>query len=398
MTSPVDTSVKWFTSMMLNAPVLPGAAGAGIALFDACLKDGFDVKSATITVASGVATVAWSGSHSCLKDTVILVAGVTGGMTALNGEQKVTSKPGATSCTFATAVADGTASGTITIRMAPLGFAKPFSGTNLAAYQSQSAFSAKHLIRVDDTSTTLMRLRGYESMSDINTGVGPFPTDAQISGGGYWPKRQTASATGVPWIIVGDDRMFFFIVSPYGPSPSSWTFNSTVRGFGDGIPFKPSGDVFMTMLNVSAQTSVSNMQDGDFANPTVSTTSTPRSHTGLGTATINYANAYCGGSNASGIANTLGAFPSLVDGALYLSKKYLSQSSDVVPRGDIPGLRHIPQSGTLQPFNAGETFPGSGVDTGRNFLAVPCTNTSLSSGIATNSSGFAMIDITGPWR
>ncbi|WP_295978893.1 hypothetical protein [uncultured Variovorax sp.] len=401
MASPVDTSVKFFHSMMANAPLPPGAAGAGIALFDACLKDGFDVKSATITVAGGVATVAWTGSHSCLKDTVIMVAGVTGPMTALNGEQKVTARPSATSCTFATTVADGAASGTITIKMAPLNWAKPFAGTNLAVYQSQSAASAKHLLRVDDTSTTLMRVVGYESMSDVNTGAGAFPTAAQIAGGLYWPKRQAAGAAGVPWMIVGDERMFYFICCPFGASPTNWAAgNATTRGFGDPIILKPSGDAFATMLCGSQQSSVSSMQDGDFFNPSNSAISTPRIYTGNGSAFFHYAAAYCGGgNNASGVAATLGAFPNGIDGALYLSKKYLVASgSDGSPRADIPGVRHIPQSNTLNNFAAGDPWPGGGLDAGRTFMAVPCTNTSLSATPNVLNTGYGMIDITGPWR
>lgn len=399
MTSPVDTSVKFFSSMMANPPVLGGVAGAGIALLDACLKDGFDVKAlVSLVVVGGVATATWSGVHSAQRDAVILVSGVTGALTALNGEQKVTSKPNATSCTFATAAPDGTATGTITIKMAPLGWAKPFSGTNLAVYQSQSIASPKHCLRVDDTSTTLLRVVGYESMTDVNSGLGPFPTPAQFSGGGYWPKRQAASATGVPWILVGDSRFFYFIVSPFGAGVASWGFNSTVRGFGDPIILKPSGDAYATVLNVSATSTVNSMQDGDFVNPTISSTYMPRSFTGNGTGVTGYTAAYCGSTNASGLVPTLGSFPNNIDGALYLSKKFTTLSGDGTPRAELPGLRHIPQDKTGGQFVVGDLWPGVGVDSGRNFMAIPATNTSLSSAVNTANSGFAMIDVTGPWR
>lgn len=398
MTSPVDTGVKFFSSMMANAPVLGGAASTGIALLDACLKDGFDTKAATITVAGGVATVAWSGTHSCVKESVIQVIGATGSATALNGEQKVTSKPSATSCTFATAVADGVAPGSITIKMAPLGWAKPFSGTNLAVYQSQNILSPKHLLRVDDSSTTLMRVVGYETMSDVNTGIGAFPTNAQVVAGGMWPKRQAASATGVPWILIGDDRIFYLVLSPYGASPTSWAFNSTIRGFGDPIVYKPSGDAYATMLNASTQLAVASAMDGDFANPNVSNMYTPRTFTGLGTAMNHYTSAFTGGGNVSGQFATLGSFPNPIDGALYLSKKFLAVSGDNAPRAEVPGLRHIPQSGVRSAMVPGDIWPGTGLDAGKNFMVLPCTNSSLSSGEVDGSSGRMMIDVTGPWR
>ena len=116
MTSPVDTSVKHFHSDMLNAPVLSGTAGSLISVLDACLVNGFDLKSATgLVVAGGVATLSFSGTHSATVGSVILVAGSS--ITALNGEQKVTEVASGV-VRFATDEADATASGTITFKMA----------------------------------------------------------------------------------------------------------------------------------------------------------------------------------------------------------------------------------------------------------------------------------------
>jgi hypothetical protein len=65
MTSPVDTSVKIFSSTMVNAPVLNGVAGALVALLDAVLVTGFDTKSSvSIAVAGGIATATWAGTRS----------------------------------------------------------------------------------------------------------------------------------------------------------------------------------------------------------------------------------------------------------------------------------------------------------------------------------------------
>ena len=398
MTSLVDTSVKYFSSLMANPPLLNGVPGSGIALLDACLKDGFDTKSVTIVVAGGVATVSWTGTHSCLRSTVVEIAGVTGSLTALNGEQRVASKPSPTSCTFATAAADGTATGNITMKMAPLGWAKRFTG-NVAAYQSQAVLSPKHLLRVDDTNATFMRVVGYESMSDVDNGLGAFPTSAQVSGGGFWPKRQSASATGVPWMLFGDGRIFFILLCPYGPSPTAFTFNSTLRAFGDPIALKPSGDAYATILNVSVTNSVASMQDGDILAPTIASTYMPRSYSGNGTGVQGYSQAYCGGVNVSGMTATVGVFPNGIDGALYLSKKTITLTNDNSnPRSELPGVRHIPQSGVYGQFIAGDIWPGTGADAGRDFVVVPSANTSLSAGVQSGGTGYAMIDVTGPWR
>ena len=136
MASPVDTSVKYARSSMPGAPTLPRTAGALIALLDAFLVNGWGLQTASsVVVADGVATATFPTDHAAAKHAVVLVDGVTGALTALNGEQKVTAvAPNVIK--WATAAADGTATGTITVKMAPAGFAKPFYGTNLAVYKS----------------------------------------------------------------------------------------------------------------------------------------------------------------------------------------------------------------------------------------------------------------------
>lgn len=180
MASPVDTSVKHYRSDMPSAPVLNGTAGSKIAQLEACLCTGYGLKSATsLVVAGGVATLAFTGGASAAwKDAVILVEGVTGTMVDLNGEQKVTFAD-ATTVKFATALADGTAAGTITFKIAPAGWEKVFSKTNVAVFRSLDIASSKMLLRVDDTATMQVRVVGYEAMTDVDTGSGPFPTTAQ---------------------------------------------------------------------------------------------------------------------------------------------------------------------------------------------------------------------------
>ena len=65
-----QTDVKYFHSSQVGAPVMSqgGAAGLLIALLDACLVDGFGLKTVdSIVVASGVATANVSTGHSAIK-------------------------------------------------------------------------------------------------------------------------------------------------------------------------------------------------------------------------------------------------------------------------------------------------------------------------------------------
>ncbi|MGJ7506853.1 hypothetical protein [Variovorax sp. GT1P44] len=388
---------------MPNAPVLSGTAGSLVALLDACLKDGFNTITPTsIVVAGGIATVTWpSGTFAALKDAVVLIAGVTDKV-ALNGEQKVLTK-NALSLTFATAESNGTATlSSPTMKMAPMGWLKPFTGTNLAAYLSNDPASTKMLLRVDDTGTTSARVVGYESMSDVNTGVGAFPTAAQTPGGGYWAKSQVANSTAVQWSLVGDGRTFYInIQSGSGVSPLNQI--TAGRMFGDVAPLKPGGDAYACTLNYSSSASVSTQYDGATGGTGVAQFALPREYSGLGSAVL--ASAYVYGNLStqnSGITSTLGVFPSPVDGSLLLATKYLTApaTGTTVPRANLPGIYSGLQSGLWNSFKLGDRTPGAGALAGRNLAAATSNDasTALNSASTSSNTGIVFFDVTGPWR
>ena len=397
MASPVDTSVKFFHSLMANAPALSGTVGSQIAILDAVLKDGFDLKTATsLVVAGGVATLTFSGTHSAVVDSVILVAGSS--IAALNGEQKVTAV-GANTVSFATAAADGTATGTITFKMAPLGWEKSFSGTNLAAYRSLAVGASGFYIRVDDTGTTSCRVTGYESMSGISSGLGQFPTTAQVSGGLYWGKSQTANSNPVQWFIIGDSRTFYVHNSMWATTALSTALTGPVSGFGDMVPYRDAGDPWACAIAGNESSSVSSTpQAGSFA-MTASGIYTTRNYNGFSPSFASASYAYTGTTStttAPGEDTTLGTFPSRIDGSLRLSRRYLrsADASHVEPRCEVPGLFHIPQSGVsfqLPQYSVQSGVAGLG---GRKLMMVAVG----SSGSAATPNGVVALDITGPWR
>ena len=117
MTSIVDTSVKNFGYDFPGAPELHGTFGSEISVHTACLVTGFGLRTAvSLVVSGGVATLtlANEAKNTNRLRTVVLVEGVTGALTALNGEQKITFAS-STELKFATAGADGTATGTSTL-------------------------------------------------------------------------------------------------------------------------------------------------------------------------------------------------------------------------------------------------------------------------------------------
>jgi hypothetical protein len=222
----MSTSVKVFQSTDTGAPTLSGTAGSLITLLDACLINGYgSVTLDSLVVASNVATCTKSTGHGFTMlgnvGPVIRISGAT--PAGLNGDWRIT-VVSATQFTFTTTgISDQTATGTIVAKRAPLGFSKVFSGTNLAAYRSDDVTGTQFILRVSDDGTgsaSYSRLVGYETMTDMNMGTGPFPTGIQYSGGVYIHKSQTKTEVARPWRLIGDGRSFYVLID--NTSGSSW--------------------------------------------------------------------------------------------------------------------------------------------------------------------------------
>lgn len=234
-----DTSVKWFHSGMANAPILRGEAGALIELLDACLINGFDARTPdSIVVAGGVATVSLSAGNPFEQHVVIQLAGAT--PAGLNAEWRIATSA-ASSFTFACpGIAEGTAIGTITCKRAPAGWAKPFSATGKAVYQASDLEATQFYLRLDDADAQGCRVRGYEQMSDVDTGVDPFPTLTQRTATNYtWRKSDESSGVARPWLLVADGMMIYLVCK----FDTTVSFGYALHWFGDVVSYFP-GDVF----------------------------------------------------------------------------------------------------------------------------------------------------------
>lgn len=388
--------VKHIHNSMRGAPPLSGTVGAGIAMLDAFLLTGFGTVTAlSVSVSGGVATATLQAGDTFEKGCVVLVSGAT--PSELNGEARVLTASN-TSITWATTAANGAASGTITIKVAPVGsWEKLYSGTNKAVYRSTDPQASGFCLRVDDTGTTVMRVRGYEVMTDVDTGSGPFPTDAQISGGGYWVKSTLATATAVRYDLVADSRAFFTALAVASPDSAVLTA-APLRGFGDMLPLRPAGDVYSCSLSCAGSNAVyGTYSHGAFDrfNSGADAIYTPRAISGIGSAQQVGALPYIGQNVVSGGENNaLGAFPSSVDGTLKYCRSYLKDGTTSVPRADIPGLLYIPQSGVASSIASRDTLQGSGDLSGRTLLAIGATSNTAASA----PNGIYLLDTTGPWR
>lgn len=252
----------------------------------------------------------------------------------------------------------------------PAGWTKEYSGTNKAVYK-QGTGSNGFYLRVDDSGTTTARVVGYEAMTDVDTGTNPFPTAAQLSGGVYWFKCETA--TSRPWLLVATERAFYFY-SVYSASYSS----SPLVFFGDIQTYKVA-DAYHTVLIGGVNTTVGTAANymGDVASGTsINTVSGHYIARGADQTTLSPGVSkavfppFVNGANPG--ATRLNESPA--NGKMFLTPLMVVDNftSNISMRGYLPGLYCF--GGGYSPYGSrqGEFVEVNGTDTvaGRTFVLV----------------------------
>ena len=386
-----------FDSSMTGAPVLSGTAGALSAVLKACLVDGFGAGSvATLTVSAGIATATFAGAHPYRVGTVAQFAGAT--PAGLNGQKRILATT-TNSVTFdATGIADGTATGTITHKVAAAGWQELFAGTltNVLCLKSTLPEATGCVVRVGDTGTTSARLRGYESMTAASAGVGLFPTDAQLSGGVWWGKSDTANTTARPWRMWSNGRAVLMWISPSSAAANQVTGQLYV--FGDYVPYR-SGDAYSCLLtggtafaDVSASINTFTGCVG-YGNGIASPASAfvARAPLGVGGSLnvrkLSASNSAAAYSGTAGYNANVFVYPNVADNALRLAPLELYHPNYGL-LGRVPGVYHCAQ--TLgESFATGDEFLGEGVYAGKKFVALR---------VGPLAGGTVFIDTTGEWE
>lgn len=350
-----STAVKWAVSSMTGAPTLSGTAGSLIALLDAFLVTGFGTKAVdSAQVTDGICRLSFTGTSAALEHTVISVAGVTGDGAVLNGEQRV-SAVSSTYVEFACDLPDGPLTGTITFKMAPLGWEKVFSKTNVAVYRSTDPAGTRAYYRVDDANALYARVTMYETMSDVDTGVGVSPRPTVVSGGYFWHKRTASAATGVYWLLSGDSRGFYISAVPNAASTaaSSSGYGAYTHYAGDVNSYR-SGDAWSAVLTGAVTTSYSDLSGCVFAGTAGNGISLQRMSGGLGGAITASCTAWGASRGVSGADSALGVYPSRTDNGLRLCRIMVSDGvmASYGPRGEFPGAYYCAQSGVVAAFGA----------------------------------------------
>ena len=262
-----------------------------------------------------------------------------------------------------------------------LGWAKVYSGTNVAAYRAPAG--NRMYLGVDDTTTLNARVRGFETMTQagvsVAAGTGPFPTDVQLSGGGYIYKSSDTT-TQREWRFASDGLMFHLSISA-----SNYP---ALFSFGDIVSYKAS-DSYGTVI--SAEHAINAYAAGALVGSAASYSPSAafafaRSYTQLGgaVAASRVMDLAYGGSIGSTLGAIGSAYPSPVEGGLLLSRIRAGESAVPTIRGYLPGLWapcHV------RPLAHGDTFAGAGDLAGRSFVVWNVT-----------SAGQVMIETSDTWR
>jgi len=312
---------KYLHSGMTGAPSLMGANGSVNALLLACLVNGFNTKTPTSASSSGsVVSLVYATDPGFEVGSTITISGATNAL--FNGDFRVITT-GTTVTAANTLGPSGAVAGTLSTKYAALGWTRPYSGTNIGCYRQGGTSATKRFWRVRDNTITVdsnAYIRGYENMTAVSTGTGPFPTVAQVAGDGAGWFGSTNSGGPIAWKIIGTPRFFYIfsaVAGPTDPDLSIFASGASIYGTCAG-----------ELADVVTGDTYAHVCPGGGYGP-MATWHAARAHTGAGTSTT--VNTY----GIAGVGTGLGAPAPDPSGDIRFSPAPLVFNT--VVRGFLPG-------------------------------------------------------------
>lgn len=376
--------VKYYHSGMRGAPQKSGTPGSSIGVLDAVLLNGFgEVTAQSVSIVNGRVRLVFNNGENFSPDTTVIVSGAS--VPSVNGEHTITIDT-VTTASWATTEPDQPVTGTIKVKVAPLNWIKPFSGTNLAVYKSPAIESSGHYLQVDDGQAYYTKFVTYETMQDALSGTQRAPTDTNDFS--YVQKSEVANTSPRSWFIVGDDLGFYFCTNSYAGYDSHGVFY-----FGDSVPDK-TNDKYRFILSGSSR--ADNAHQGSvpvYAATTETNCFVSRSLNGIGLAIkIRFCADGPGGYTTSGYSQPNGNYPAQVNNGVLLSRIQYNDSNG--RRGIVPGIYSVSVNGLYQYFSNGSVLDGQKDLAGRRLVYLTVSSYASVSG---SYAGCCFIDITGPW-
>ena len=376
--------VKWFDSSLEGAPTIAYGFGQLVAMLDAVLVNGFNIKAVgTITRVDTTATVHIPLGHAYKVGQIVRIDDVD--QPEYGGEQRVTWVDSnnfrfEVSGAPVTPATTGTA---ITCRAAPLGWEIVYSAGNKRVYRAPTGL--RHYLRVDNTepvgwvagAPVFGDVKMARDLSDIDALIdyAPYaPGPMHPSWGHYkWYQKAVGLDTSysgacvdpnrsVPnkWWVVGDPRLFYFATDS-NATGTTYGVGKALYAFGEFNSFKPA-DTWNSLLfaaehyNVDGYGSASNNkfvgnylagpENGTFNYQYNNGQLALRDVTGMGVPpTVSKVGLNCLTNDFASLASwTSGkstgiAYPNLSDFSLMLTPAYLKEhGASKCLRGTLPGM------------------------------------------------------------
>ena len=239
----IDNRVTWMHSKQLGAPQMNGAKnseGQMLQVLDACLIDGFNSQTVTaVSIAGNLATFTYGTAHGYELRQILVVLGADDPQ--MNGRHTITAKTD-TSLTISLGDVAGavTTTGTITTKIAPLGFESIFGSVNplQRAYRSPNPLGTRTVLYLDmsypashgyDTANPAKRamVDMCEDMTELGVQINSYtatynkkPTNR--NGQLFWYQARdykknvpVSSAYNSNWVIVGNSDYFYMLSTWY---------------------------------------------------------------------------------------------------------------------------------------------------------------------------------------
>jgi len=293
------------------------------------------------------------------------------------------------------------------------GWSIAFTGTNKRAYRNGAGALARRYFRVrDDTLPTggakEAYIQGFNTMSDVDTGTGEFPTAVQTGaygGAQIIRKSNTADATPRSYILAADDKTFILFIAA---GDAFGDYYTTYAGdFFSYVPGDTNASALLSrttenLANASAETvwRIEDIAVNTSANPTVAPFGhyLGGSHSGaagsvqFGKLALPWCN-WAGATTADSIGGHI-VMPSPVDGGLWLSPLFVfTAAGGWVVRGKLRGIYLLGHPATG--VSNGDTFSGAGELAGKAFRIVKRVVGYISAG-STSQSGAGVLETSTP--
>lgn len=266
------------------------------------------------------------------------------------------------------------------------GWSKQFSGTNKAVYRAAAGSTTRFSYRVlDDGSGAVgardAALRGFRTMSDVDTGTAPFPTTSDRPNGTSLGKSTALNSNPVQWFILASGQTFVM-----GVLVGRWQ----VAYVGEFDSFTPSDALNAVVIGAAAGSTPDGFSASQIAGiyQTVNAAATDwgndhgvaiAGNSGQGATCVNgslmhSSGVFCPTDTGSNGDDGWGKLPRVnpADGAVYTADILVNEyGTPWGTRGKLRGVYAMPHKGTL--WDDQETYSGAGDLAGKEFLVLRMT-------------------------